>query len=100
MFGIDGVNKLRDITLDKSKDSNFILTVMRLLYADDENSFKNLTVTGRKGKDGMQQQKLELIEILFRERLHELEKSGNRLRKLNTHIKNSILNQKKNRFNK
>lgn len=94
VLGSESVIKLEGIASDKSKDSTFILTGLRSLYAGDS-SFTNLSLSGRNEKEKIPPDKLEIIGMLFKTRLLGLEDSNERFQMLNKYIKNAIFNGKK-----
>lgn len=84
-LGSESVSKLEGIATDKSKDSTFILTCLRSLYAGNS-LFTNLSLSGRNEKEKIPSEKLEMIGLLFKTRLLGLENSKERFQKINTYI--------------
>lgn len=95
ILGKDNVNSLRMINLNKSKDSTFVLTMIRILYDGLDELLKTTSLTGRKGKQKIPPDKVDLIRLIFKERLIDLENSHERFNKVNIHIKNAFLNANK-----
>lgn len=94
ILGAEGVNQLENISANESKDSTFILTLLRLLFIGESGLFANMSVAGQKGKQKMPPDKYEVIVLLFKARLQGLENSEKRSKKFNVHIKNCIANEK------
>lgn len=94
ILGAEGVNQLENISTNQSKDSTFILTSLRLLFIGESSLITNMSVTGRNNKEKMPPEKLEIIRLLFKARLQDLDESEKRFEKLNIHIKSGISNER------
>lgn len=92
VLGEGGIEKIRLISNEKSKDSTFILTIIRLLF--NEETLNNLTVSGRKETEKLPIEKMNVITMMFRERLQNSEDFEQRFRKLKIHTKNAIFNSR------
>lgn len=92
ILGQHGVEQIRLISSDKSKDSSFILNIIRLLFPLQ--SLNKLSVSGRKDTEKLSIEKVEIIRLLFEERLQKDVDFDKRFAKLNVHIKNGILNSR------
>lgn len=97
IFSKDQLEKFDSISITKSNDSKFILTVVRELYAGKLESVKEKSATGRT-KDPMSPEKCSALKEIFGNRLNNIEDSKERLArmsKLNKHINCAFANIRK-----
>lgn len=89
------LGEFQSIGNEISKDSTFVLTVVRKLYANDLLSVKKKSTNGRRnGKEPMTPEKLNVLKQLFKQRLTSFDSTekDSRLGKLTRHINNAFSN--------
>lgn len=78
-FTIDQLSKLRLIGKTKSEDSTFVLFIVNCLYEGRHDVLQTKSLTGRtkagQKKDIMTPEKVNVIEKIFAERLHNIAKN-------------------------
>lgn len=92
LIGNDGVEKLNSIGDEEKNDSTFILTIIRIIYANEIDILMNTTTTGRDGTSKMSEEKKNVVKILFKERLKNSKDEKTRFEKLNRRLKNAFSN--------
>lgn len=73
LIGNDGVEKLNSIGAEEKNDSSFILTVIRMIYANEIHILTKTTATGRNGTLKMSEEKKNVAKVLFKKRLKNSE---------------------------
>lgn len=98
-ISLDQLAHLRSIGPTPAEDSNFVLNCVRSLYSGHLHVLNQRTLTGRNAKGKQKKQmtprKRKVIEDMYNQRLDMVcddgIKRGERLKKINSHIKNAIL---------
>lgn len=96
VFASEQLAELRSIGISEREDSTFILSLMRMIYADELTKLKVKSVSGRTTKKDQPKQKFtpekeKIIRKMYAERLIDV-KDNNRANKLNKLIKNALRN--------
>lgn len=97
------MGSIRSIGTAKSEDSKFVLDITRILYADEKEKLKSVSVTGR-SKCGTKQcispKKMSILKSMFAERINKIQKNQEsekeegivRMKTLNQLINRAICN--------
>lgn len=86
------LSELRLIGKDKSKDSTFVLSVVRQLYANNLSIVKNKSVCGRKNKkEPMTPEKSNVLKEIFNQRLKSCQSTDTESRLLQLTINIPIM---------
>lgn len=85
------LKELKSIDDASTKDSNFVLNVVRGLYKNDLNHLRNKTLSGRK-KEALTPEKVDLINKICMKRLSGKDDNMERQANISKHIKVAIQN--------
>lgn len=96
-FDAKQLSVLRSIGIIPKEDSTFVATAVKYLYEGKIDTLQNKTLTGRgKNKSKLTPEKVSIVGKMFEERINNLTIDENirnqRLKKLNTYIKDAISN--------